>query len=419
MNEIWINIYNTVITTATESIDWLTICLTIIGLLIAYYGLLYNRPRIEIEPKFGIYDLKENLKYVKLLFHNIGTLTAFNIEFKNMNNEVKYFLYPEGWQKYEKISELFYSIDKIADNTPYNHYTGTRDYNENDKLEIERLNKIVQYIDESINYRMPNVLNETDQKIRKNEEILEKIRERELSINSFFETKINMLLPNTHKINHFTDFATNRPEEFFNLEKLDIEISYHDIRKMDIIGIIFFSFFKIFKITKIIPNKIIKNSPITINFIKKEITIKRIEIKTVYFKENVNSEDFMIQQKINREKYQKYVIDEFDKILNSFKFQNWFSTLNQIEKQKMTDIIYECKNDIRLYVKAYYDLKNKVFKKKNLDEKHKIFISKYVKFIKILEDLPFLTDEYKKEKTSYLIYMYEKDQEEIDRNKKK
>lgn len=351
MNEILITIYNTVITTATESIDWLTICLTIIGLFIAYYGLLYNRPRIEIEPYFGNYELNENLKYIKFLFHNIGTISAFNIEIKNINSDNKYFGNPK----------------------------------ETDKCE--------------------NML-----------KIMDKIKSREASINGFFESKINILLPNKKKINHFTDYSPEIEVEDFVMTSLDVEITYNDIRKLDIIGFTFFYILNLSMIPKLLTKKIKKCNPISVNLKKKEFIIRRKEIKTISFKEKLNEDPVEIQKKLLSKKFENYIPDEFENFLNSFKFKNWFTTLNKLEKEKMAKILIKSNYNPIECVTEFKRIKKLNISKKHIKESQKSFLDKYIQFIKMIDSSPCVPSDYKENVISKIISSHEDEQKKYYEN---
>lgn len=135
-----------------------------------------------------------------------------------------------------------------------------------------------------------------------------------------------------------------------------------------------------------------------------QITLKRKESKTITFKEGFQSEDFMIQQRINREEYEKYIFEEFESFLNSFKFQNWFSTLNKTEREQVSKMILTSKNNIYNYIQFYKDLKNKKCKSNTLKQKNKIFINKYIYLIAIIDNLPFISDKIKDETSRILFY---------------
>jgi len=351
MNEILITIYNTLITNATESIDWTTICLTIIGLFIAYYGLLYNRPRIEIEPCFGNYELNENLKYIKFLFYNIGTISAFNIEIKNINTDNKYFENPKEMDECE------------------------------------------------------NILN-----------IMDKIKSRETSINDFFESKINILLPNQKKINHFTDYSTETDIENFIMTNLDVEITYNDIRKLDIIGFTFFYILNLSMLPKLITKNLKKCNPISVNLKKKEFTIKRKEIKTINFKEKINEDPIEIQKKLLRKKYENYMPDEFEKLLNSFKFKNWFNTLNKLEKEKMAKILIKSNYNPIECITEFKRIKQLNISKKHIKESQKSFLDKYIQFIKIIDSSPCVPSDYKEDVIAKIISLHEDEQKKYYEN---
>lgn len=355
MNEILINIYSITINKISESFDWFdlfTIFFMIIGLVIAYYGLLYNRPRIEIKPVFGYYDFEEDLKYIKLMFYNTGTLTAYNIKIKNNNKNKEYFYYPENHKDYEEIVKLFDKIDNIADEVIKNEHTNIREYTDEQKDKIKNLNNEIKKINPTLKDKEPNTLSEQELDIRKIIDSINRIKEQEKFIENFFDMEINMLIPNENKLLYFTNFNCQTSDGYFNLEFIDIKISYNEIKQMDTFGYYLFFLF----------NKILKFFNYNFDLKRKEIIIEKEENKTIYFKDKNSEEDFMKYQKIKRKDYFTYKRKEFDNFINSFYFKTWFASLSSIDKKEIYDLIIKYKYDINKYISHSEDIMQKYYK---------------------------------------------------------
>lgn len=224
MNEIIINIYNTIIKPISDSTDFFTVGLAMFALIIAYYTLLHNRPRIEITPKFGVYPLKESLKHIKLLVNNTGTNTAYNIRIKSKNETKDFFYYPEDHEKYENLSKLTIAIDKIAENerSRRGNFDDPESYTEEETKEIKRLNDEIKKYKPTAKYRHPRYITDLDIELDEIGKALLKIEERESSIKNFLNLSANVLIPAEKIICHLVDFDFKKT--YIAEIKLDISI---------------------------------------------------------------------------------------------------------------------------------------------------------------------------------------------------
>lgn len=464
MNELTLNIYNLVAEKISESVDWTTIVLSIIGILMAYYALLYNRARIEIVPTFNSYDFKKQLNSIKLCFHNVGSSTAFNIKIEQKNKTEDFFNYPANLEKYKEIEILLTKIDDIGEKallrkTDINNHII---YNSDERQEIKLLNDEIKKIKPKVDDVEPLTFTEKgiDHQIRVIDDCLTKIEKRIISLESCLKIEINTLLAGENKINHLTDYSyTDTYDGEFKLENFTLNVIYDDIKKMDIFSILTFSLmgfiigiFKLFyEIGKTIINSVSENKKILkikqkikkslshkkiikennikesiliklkqkniyikistqlnkykpavemflynikmflfieFNLEKMEIIIKRKEVKLIRFDERIRHEDFDIQRKLNLEKHMEFMYKEFLDFLNSYIFQNWLSTLNKIEKQKITELLLNTKGNMNIFINDYDFQKQKTLEKKSLINKHELFLDKYINLIHIINNLP-------------------------------
>jgi hypothetical protein len=452
MNEFTLNIYNTIITKIADSFDWITFFMGVIAIIIAYYALIYNRPRIEMTSNKYNYDLKKILSSVKIDIHNVGTTSAYNIKIRHSyddENIKKMFYYPEEYEKYEKIKELLKLLDNVGKKAllkgtdSNNHIV----YNNEERSQIEMINNQIKEIFPDAEDREPLTLTVKglDYKIRIIDQYIEEINRRSRIVKNFFELEINTLIPNSTKTSHFTDYTFHESHYGqFKSEDLEMVVLYDDIKKMDIVGIILFSiigilisvfkkvyksiinlmfknkikivFPKIYKIimpsSKIFNNKKLRKMSntfkisydykiitfllltikrfflIEFNLEKMEIIIKRQEVKRVSFNEKIFKEDFYLQRELNHNKYVEILYKEFNEFLNSYLFQNWLNTLNKDEQKIISEILINTNQYMNAFIDGYKVYKNKTHRNKTLQDKNNVFLDKYINLIKIMNKLP-------------------------------
>jgi hypothetical protein len=504
MNELTLNIYNLVTEKIPESIDWTTTILTIIGILMAYYALLYNRARIEIIPNFESYDFKTQINNIKLCFHNVGSSTAFNVKLEHTLKKDDLFHYPEIelQQLYNDIKKIIKNMDAIGNKALLRKTDINNNiiYNDEELEEIRKLNKKIKDL-------CPNAINIQPlsgeskgignnkgifYEIRKNDKLIKNIDKKYSLVKSCLDIKLNTLIAGEKKINYLTDYSyfdTYIGE--FKIEDFTVKATYNEIKKMDIISIFLLSIFGLIigmskfsisiltlLVTKIIryivkfekftinyilknkssekyinklithikkiKNKLIENKIINygrniensiiikkilktkyrtpvemffynlkmfllieFNLEKMEIIINRKEIKTIKFNERVKSDDLKLQRQLNNEKYMEFKYKEFEAFVSSFIFQNWLDTLNQVEKQKIKEILLDTSKGVSQLIEGYEYYKNKIYSKKSLINKNENFLNKYVKLIHIINNLPErspLINEELKEKMENIIF---------------
>jgi hypothetical protein len=306
MNELTLNIYNLVTEKIPESVDWLTLTLTIIGIIIAYYALVYNRARIEIVPTFSSYDFKEEINIIKLCFYNVGSSTAFNIRLEHNYNEKDFFHHPEDQDQklYDDVKAIVEKINNIGEKallrpTNINNHII---YNSNELKKIDELNDEIKKLEPDSPHIEP--LSGTSigigqkkgifYEIRKNDDRIKEIRKKHISVKSCLDIKLNTLISGEKKANYLTDYSYRDTHiGQFKLEDFTVNIIYNEIKKMDIISIFLFSiigliigFFKsviylMIKIPIIIIIQIVKLLTIPMNFILKNKKISIIHVKSL------------------------------------------------------------------------------------------------------------------------------------------